>query len=56
MIVLDTHAWIWFIDAPENLGAGASQAIEEARTSGAGLHVSCISTWELHMLVNRGRL
>ena len=56
MIVLDTHAWIWFINAPEELGAQAARAIEQAQGDGQRLHVSCISTWELHMLVAKGRL
>lgn len=56
MIVLDTHAWIWFIDSPEELGKRAASAIEEAQRAGEGLHVSCISTWEIHMLAAKGRL
>ena len=56
MIVLDTHAWIWFIDSPGKLGAWAVAAIEKARLNGTGLHISCISTWEVHMLVAKGRL
>ena len=56
MIVLDTHAWIWFIDSPENLGRRAAAAIEKARQAGEGVHVSCISTWEIHMLAAKGRL
>lgn len=56
MIVLDTHAWIWFVNAPSELGAHAAAAIDEARRTGEGLHVSCISTWEIHMLATKGRL
>lgn len=56
MIVLDTHAWIWFINSPDELGKRAALAIEKARREGAGLHISCISTWELHMLADKGRL
>lgn len=56
MIVLDTHAWIWFIDSPQALGPKASAAIEKARHAGEGLHISCISTWEIHMLCSKGRL
>ncbi len=56
MIVLDTHAWIWFIDAPEKLGKRAKAAIEKARKAGEGLHISCISTWEVYMLASRQRL
>jgi len=56
LIVLDTHAWIWYIDTPENLGETARRAIDHSRESGGGLHISCISTWEFYMLVERGRL
>jgi len=56
MIVLDTHAWLWFINSPEELGKRAASAIEKARTGGRGLHISCISTWEVHMLSAKGRL
>ncbi len=56
MIVLDTHAWVWFIDDPERLSSASREAVAGARQSGEGLHVSCISTWEVHMLVAKGRL
>lgn len=56
MIVLDTHAWIWFISAPGKLGNRAAVAIDKERGGGADLHVSCISTWEIHMLAAGGRL
>jgi PIN domain nuclease of toxin-antitoxin system len=56
VIVLDTHAWIWFIDAPEKLGKKAATAIDKARKAGEHLHVSCISTWEIHMLAAKQRL
>jgi len=56
MIVLDTHAWIWFIDSPDKLGKRATAAIEKARHAGESLHLSCISTWEVHMLAAKQRL
>lgn len=56
MIVLDTHAWIWFIDSPEKLGKRAADVIEQARNAGEALHISCISTWEVHMLASKQRL
>jgi PIN domain nuclease of toxin-antitoxin system len=55
MIVLDTHAWIWYIDCPDRLGAQAREAIEAACEQGA-VHISAISTWEVYMLVAKGRL
>ncbi|MBN1673153.1 MAG: type II toxin-antitoxin system VapC family toxin [Kiritimatiellae bacterium] len=56
MIVLDTHAWIWFINSPEMLGKRAGKLIESARVREEPIHVSCISTWEVHMLAAKGRL
>ncbi len=55
MIVLDTHAWVWWVADPQRLSRAARAAIDQA----AGLrqlHVSCISVWEVAMLVARGRL
>ena len=56
MIVLDTHAWIWFISSPEQLGKRAAAAIDKARSAGENLHISCISTWEVYMLASKERL
>ena len=56
MIVLDTHAWIWFVDAPEKLGAKAMKAILATRKAGEPLRVSAISVWEIYMLCVKGRL
>jgi PIN domain nuclease of toxin-antitoxin system len=55
MIVLDTHAWIWWISNPEKLGAAAASAIEQAMQENSIL-LSSISTWEIALLVAKGRL
>ncbi len=55
MIVLDTHAWIWFVDSPELIKKAARQAIEGAITEQC-LYVSSISVWEVLMLESKGRL
>lgn len=55
MIVLDTHAWVWWLSDPERLSEAARDAIENARASGR-LYVSSISVWEVALLVERGRL
>lgn len=55
MIVLDTHAWLWWVSNPELLGKQATAAIEEARQRREIL-ISSISAWEVAMLVQRGRL
>ncbi|MBM4353039.1 MAG: type II toxin-antitoxin system VapC family toxin [Deltaproteobacteria bacterium] len=56
MILLDTHAWIWYLAAPERLSGKARKAIEAQMGQSSGLVVSSISAWELAMLVDRGRL
>lgn len=55
MIVLDTHAWVWWVSDPERIPPPARQAIEAASHANA-LHVSTISVWEVAMLVSKGRL
>lgn len=52
MIVLDTHAWLWWLAEPAKLSAPARRAIDEA----SAIAVSAISAWELGMLVRRGRI
>ncbi len=52
MIVLDTHAWIWWLSAPDRLSAPARTAISQAPSRG----VSTVSVWELGTLVRRGRI
>jgi PIN domain nuclease of toxin-antitoxin system len=52
VIVLDTHAWIWWRAAPDRLSATGARAIAEADALG----VSSISVWELGMLVRRRRI
>ena len=55
MIVLDTHAWIWWVSNPENLSDVATDAINKAIPE-MKIHVSSISVWEVALLVARGRL
>ncbi len=55
MIVLDTHAWLWWVSEPERLSVAAREAIGGAAET-ATVHVSSISTWEVALLVKRGRL
>ena len=52
MIVLDTHAWIWWVAGSDKLSRRATRAIAEADVVGT----CSISCWELAMLVTRGRL
>lgn len=55
MILLDTHAWIWWLGQREQLSMAARAAIDEA-VERRGVVVSSISAWEMAMLVDRGRL
>ena len=55
MIVLDTHAWIWWLSAPEKLSRKAQKLIER-NLGDVQVRVSSISVWETAMLVARGRL
>ena len=52
MIVLDTHAWVWWAGETGDLSPAAVQAISETDRVG----VCTISCWEVAMLVQRGRL
>ena len=55
MIVLDTHAWVWFVSNPELLSKKATAAVEDA-VSEKRVFISSISAWEVALLVARGRL
>ena len=55
MLVLDTHAWIWWVNDPSLLSLPARQAIDDAMATKA-VYVSCISSWELALLVQRDRV
>ncbi len=55
MIVLDTHAWIWWVSNPDFLSDKAKQTIDEAVTN-RNVLISSISVWEVAILVSRGRL
>lgn len=52
MIVLDTHAWVWWAGETGDLSSAAARAIVEAERIG----VCTISCWEVAMLVQRRRL
>lgn len=55
MIVLDTHAWIWWVSSPSFLSETANGIIDGAATE-SKIFISAISTWEVAILVSRGRL
>ena len=55
MILLDTHAWIWFISNPEYLSKRADKAVKGA-VKDKSILISSISAWELALLVKKKRL
>ena len=55
MIVLDTHAWVWWLSNPENLSEAAGNTIESAIRD-AEILISSISAWEIALLVATNRL
>lgn len=55
VIVLDTHTLLWWVNDPATLGKPAKKVIDAAVKSNS-VHVSCISSWEIALLVERGRL
>ena len=52
MIVLDTHALLWWVSLPKQLGKAASAALEHADAVG----VPAIVFWELSLLTRRERI
>ena len=55
MMVLDTHALIWWVsDAPE-LSRGAKNAIHKTLRANERLLVSAITAWEIALLVKKQR-
>lgn len=46
MIVLDTHAWVWWVASPERLSPSARQRIDEEAEK-APVLISSISAWEV---------
>ena len=55
MIVLDTHAWIWWVGRPELLSQKARRRIDSAMDD-ANIYISAISSWEISLLVKKRRL
>lgn len=53
MILLDTHVLVWLASDPGQLSKAAIRAIEKQPEA---LHISVVSSWEIGLLVKRGRL
>lgn len=57
MIVLDTHALIWWVNGDSQLSSQAKEAIEHEQQDEDGVILVCaISAWEIALLVGRDRL
>jgi PIN domain nuclease of toxin-antitoxin system len=56
VILLDTHAWVWWVSDPARIPEVSRRVIRESLDGGDPVHVSTISTWEVALLVARGRL
>lgn len=52
MVVLDTHAWFWWVSGVRRLSDPAHAAIEGADAIG----IASISCWELGMLAEKRRI
>lgn len=57
MIVLDTHALLWWVNGDGDLSDNANLAIKNELSSDNGaILVSAMSAWEIAMLVSANRL
>lgn len=57
MIVLDTHALLWWVSGDSQLSQNALAAIEhEFQADGGEILVSAITAWEIALLVDKGRI
>jgi PIN domain nuclease of toxin-antitoxin system len=52
MIILDTHAWVWWLTESSQLSIKALETIENNTIIG----IPAISCWELAMLVSKNRI
>ncbi len=52
MIVLDTHAWVWWLTKPEKVGRKARRALKSAKRIG----IPAISLWEIASKAEAGKL
>ncbi len=55
MIVLDTHAWVWWLSSPERVSKPAREVIARAMER-REIFLSSISSWEIALLIRKGRL
>jgi PIN domain nuclease of toxin-antitoxin system len=56
VLVLDTHAWIWWVNESAQLSVEAQAAITNTREAGETVGIPAIVCWEVAMLVQKQRL
>ena len=56
MIVIDTHILLWWVNRSGSLSDAAEKAIKETLDSDSEVIISSISSWEISMLIEKGRL
>lgn len=55
-LVLDTHAFVWYLEKSANLSEPARSAIKSCLGTGHVLHISAVSLAEILYLDEKGRL
>jgi PIN domain nuclease of toxin-antitoxin system len=56
-VVADTHAMIWYVDAPQELSPAATAAMDAAaNTAGEYIFISAITLVEMRYLVEKNRI
>jgi PIN domain nuclease of toxin-antitoxin system len=56
-ILLDTHAWVWWVTRPERLSPAQRRAIDQAVKHERGVVLlSIVSCWEVALLAEHRRL
>ncbi|WP_038058632.1 type II toxin-antitoxin system VapC family toxin [Thermus amyloliquefaciens] len=54
-LLLDTHAWVWFLTGSDMLPSPLRAHLEEARRE-KRLFISAITPWEVAVLARKGRI
>jgi PIN domain nuclease of toxin-antitoxin system len=54
--LLDTHAWLWWLDGSRKLTARELRTLDALAENGRRQYVCAISLWEIALLVERERV
>jgi PIN domain nuclease of toxin-antitoxin system len=54
-VILDTHAWVWWVSQDSRLSRKAKTVVEQAQSED-DLWLSLISVWEVSKKVEKGKL